>query len=129
MHSRVSQADYVGNNAFGATANIAAESYYVCALEFKNVKTDKSPPTFKFEFEFELKILPENAKELKDHLRVVYIGKLTNAPYYQLYRAEKTPTLDSPSALTEMGTVLNLNLMQVWLVDSRSGNILVKKVI
>jgi hypothetical protein len=113
----------VGNNAFGATANIAVETYYVCALKFENVNFRTTPATF------ELKILPENARELKDHIRIIYIGKLVNAPYYKSYNAEKTPTLDSPTELTEIWRILNLNLMQVWLVDSRSGDVLAKKVI
>lgn len=108
---------YVGQNGYGATTSINKEKFDVCGLK---------PPQHIGVTKFEVIVQPEQAKQHKDNLRVLYIGKIAGPrPYF----FHEKPTMASPNDLEELGTILRFDLMQAWLIDWKTGDVLTKRVL
>lgn len=115
---------YVGNNGFGATANVKKESYEVCALANQNMaRTVK----------FEIPMSPDQAKLHKNKLSALYVGRLLKSPnaipQTYSYHFSQSPTLSVPEALSEYGYEIIFQPLQVWVIDRESGEVLAKQIV
>lgn len=107
----------------GSGTSPSKESFDICAMSSNYGGKSK----------FEISLPPEQAKLHKDHLRVLYVGKLKRDPktftYSSPYVFFQHPTPYVPDDLEEIGTQIDINLLQIWVFDQATGEVLAKQIV
>jgi len=123
--------DYIseGRTGLGIPINVRITKQIREPLLFPNRKSFKS-----FDWSFNgvdvrirIPLPPLVAREVKDYLGLVFIGKL--ASYEVKNESGSLPaTVSSPSALYSEWTHIKLNLSEFWVVDMKTGQILLREI-
>lgn len=114
---------YTASNSYGATATVTRENYNACLAVFKNTNAHDTLTSKTIKATFT--IPPDEAKNVKENLAILYIGKLAY-PYNTKYRKHVEATISSPTELIYEGDVPVINLDKVWVYDKFSGKIFAK---
>lgn len=115
----VSSRTYAASNAYGKTVQVKSITSDVCGLAFLNLPY-LSPK--KKNIEVALSLPPDEAKEAKGSITVMYVGKLV-APFTMHYVNRSEPKIDSPTEAIWSGDGLVMELSQIWLFNKSTGRI------
>jgi hypothetical protein len=114
---------YVGQNPFGAKKEIVKldlSTYSILPININEFSLDCRGLNFR------LNMNSNKAKKSKDHVQVLYIGRLTS-PFIKSESFFKDATFDFPMEGINAINYLFFELSEIWLFDEISGEILYKQ--
>jgi hypothetical protein len=132
---------YIAQNAFGAKVPITLEEttkYYIVPLNKKDiVKNDamiekyyKMHGVGHYDMVIELPVSLEKAKQSSLHALIVFkprpLGTASDYTFVTERSTRKPPTWESPSDLQSMSYFIFGDLLEIWIYDSNSGEIISK---
>jgi hypothetical protein len=132
------QSNYIGANAFNRKMVIERGSQAVSVVQFsncvreyeykdnfgnyyKNYQSTESNDSFVLDLEMHA----DRAKQIKDSLALLFIGRLA-PPFYDKATERNSPTIDSPFDVIINSHVLLLDVESIWLYDRASGTVYFK---
>lgn len=117
----IKESSYIGSNAYGATTRVSKKDSKVCGAI---LLWDRSSVHL---IRFPLRqVTPDTARELKDNISVFHVGKLA-PPFFQEVSSGTTPTRDSPWDWNYSGDGVVMYLNEMWLVNTRTGEVVEKQ--
>lgn len=119
-----SSRNYVGENGYGRKVEISSFTYDVCGITFSNVNSISRSVNIPSDFSF--KISPEIARDSKESIGILYIANLS-APYSARYSDYMKATMDSPTEIAMSGPSIVTTLSQVWIYNTKTGQIFAKE--
>lgn len=148
--SRVGNRKYIGENSYGATTEVEEnnyESYYLAVGNYKDFpfketlssfaqeqikrykKLELNYPISDYDKEWHMfakfKASVNEAKTIKDSLKVILIVKLDDLPTYEDFAYRKA-TIDNPSEYTNVSRYIFVNLEEIWMYNQTTGHIYLK---
>ena len=118
LNSQRDKGSYRAQNAFGASVNVESKSTWILSIA-SNRRSDG----------FTVDHLPPvQARKVVPSLRLLLVGDLLQ-PFVVTSMADQKPTFQNPTDLHFSTSDINLNLYEVWLYDSDTGQILEKKIL
>lgn len=115
-----SRKSYIGVNGFGASTKVEESSTKVCGVIFKQAK--KKTIYGPLKIEYNIPMASEKARELKDSLKIAFVGALS-IPYLGRYVSFSKPTVSSPYDISITGDAIVIRLEEVWVFDEKTGEI------
>ncbi|MDO9152136.1 MAG: hypothetical protein Q7U47_00215 [Paludibacter sp.] len=130
-----SDKSYLASNAFGASTTVYYWESTNYALYFQNWSNFTNAGLNESLINFEIKVDPIIAKKIKENdlnygkeriLGTLYIGKLSK-PYSLIgeYFSNKA-TLDSPDEFKKHYKCINMNVQEIWIYNTNTGEIYTK---
>jgi hypothetical protein len=118
---------YEGSNAYGLKRTIEKSLLKYYSVGITNFKSIQEPGKSKYDFGLTstLSAAPAKAKEIKENLAILYVGKLV-APFSALIGDSLKPTVDKPRDVAIGNYILTMNLSEIWLYNAATGEILSK---
>jgi hypothetical protein len=117
---------YEGETAYGVKRTIERSlmTYYFIGINnansFSGIKSG-----YDRRIKFTLPLAPAKAKEIKENLAVLYVGKLVS-PFSALSGSRLKPTVDKPRDLTVGEFILTMNVSDIWFYNSTTGEVVAK---
>ncbi|OEZ50305.1 hypothetical protein JAB1_14200 [Janthinobacterium sp. MP5059B] len=115
---------YVAENGYGKKIEVNSFTYLVCGITFANVNSIAKSIHIPSEFSF--KVAPELARDSKGNIGILYITNLS-APYIVRYSDYMKATMDSPTEISMSGPSIVTTLSQVWVYNTKTGQIFAKE--
>lgn len=107
---------YTAQNSYGATTEVSRYSYDDYAAVFNNYNE------FPFGKSIIIKASPDEAKKIKDQVRVLLIANIDEDLICQGSRTHQA-TMDSPSEFKFLSHYIYVNLKEIWIYNQVSGQI------
>jgi hypothetical protein len=109
---------YEGSNAYGTTRTIEKSLMSYHSVGVSNFKSLQR-------LNFALSVPPSKAKEIKENLAILYVGKLVT-PFFALDASSLKPTINRPRDVLIGNHILTMNLSEIWLYNGATGEIISK---
>lgn len=116
---------YTGQNAFGVRIDITRSEFIQYRLVINNLKDFPGikPRTIGYEpWKISIQMPATKARSAKDALGILYFGRLVK-PYLGLDFLNKKPKIDSPSEIRATTYYIYVDLSEVWIFNSLTGEI------
>jgi PEGA domain len=122
---------YAARNAFGAQVNVTETNSMKYGLVMDPIswvfpEAHASLPNHWRSFERAIAMAPEKARLFIPHAQVLFVCKLTHDNWSFSSMARSEATFDSPNAMNIEKHYLHVNLLQIWVFDSSTGDVVVK---
>jgi hypothetical protein len=128
-----SESTYKANNAFGAETVVSKSQVLTYDIAFSifnwtwasSVKS--IVPNFgDYIFEDSFKVEKSIAKETKENLRYLVIGRFASPSILTGINSVK-PTFSSPKEVFEAALYVNLDILELWVFNSKTGEVYIKR--
>jgi len=121
---------YIGSNAYGARVEVfqTIRKYVSLAFQYEDAPRSLFHEDFSRtvpEFRFYLDMVSNEAREQADRISCLILFKLQPA-YLVPFTDHHSPTIDSPSDITENGEALVGKIDQLWVYNRVTGKVLLK---
>ncbi len=113
--------NYVGKNAFGATADVNYQEEEVCVVTMANLPFEGLKKSH-----FKIQASPERARGLSGNIATAYVGVLM-PPFIKEYREYQRPEISRPYEINTTGEDIRFRLHQVLVFNRTTGEILAKR--
>jgi hypothetical protein len=119
---------YMGQNAFGRKARVVEKERYVCDLILLNLyqlgfkKGEYDELLGQGNIKFDLTMDPATAQKVKQSLKLLVIFQV-GAPYVSTSKEYDSATIDNPVDLTTRKFFVYADVSEVWLYDSKTGEV------
>lgn len=114
--------NYVGKNAFGATADVRYQEDEVCVVTMANLPFEGLEKS-----RFKIKASPDRARELSENIATAYVGILM-PPFIREYREYQKPEMSNPYEVITTGEDVRFRLQQLLVFERTTGEILDRRV-
>lgn len=122
---------YVGQNAYGVKKRVVEKDEYICDLIMVNPgELGFKKPEHDFlgneqNISFDLTMDPATAQKVKSNLKLLVLFQV-GAPYVGISKDYDSATIDNPVDLTTHRFFIFARVSEVWLYDSRTGEVFAK---
>jgi len=113
--------DYVGQNAYGAKANVKYQEEEVCVVTMANLPFEGLDKR-----SFKIKVAPDSARNLAGNIKTAYVGILI-PPFISEYRSYQKAEMSRPYEVISKGDDIRFRLQQMIIFDRVTGEILGRK--